>query len=146
MKKQILFFTIASSCLVGYLSIDRMETTNDSTVLVGNEQLINNLDFAWHGSYSGNLPSGNVSNVSDEMEVFIVINEDGTYMLSRSYVNMVNTAVMEEGMADWDENAGILSIEGWLFAVTKEHLLLVDETGRHIEKEDKHPFFLAKQP
>lgn len=142
MKKQILIFTIVSSCLVGYLSIDRKETTNDSNELVANEQLMSDLDFAWHGSYSGHLPS---DDTSDEVEVFIVIHEDGTYMLSRSYANMMNTAVMEEGIAEWDENAGMLSIEGWLFVVTKEYLLLIDETGRYIEKEDKQPFFLAKE-
>ncbi|WP_354623122.1 copper resistance protein NlpE N-terminal domain-containing protein [Psychromonas sp. MME2] len=93
----------------------------------------------WNGIYKGNVPCDDCEGI----ELFVELKQDGTYMLSKSYLGKMSAAVMQEGPIVWDGN--IIAVDDLLFLVGENQLFLVDQQGTRIVDQAGSAYSLHKE-
>jgi uncharacterized lipoprotein NlpE involved in copper resistance len=101
-------------------------------------------DFSWGGEYTGTIPSAN----GFDINVFLKLNPDKTYMLSYSYADMPEHVVNSTGTFSWDECREIitLKIKEWppYYKVGSFKLTILDLNGKFITGNSAKKYVLKK--
>lgn len=128
-------------------SKDSTVSTEISQELKDEHTSKNSLD--WSGIYSGVLPCADCEGIETEL----IINEDGTYKLTTSYMG-VKDSMSEtiEGKFVWQEDGNSIKLEGIaegsrspFFKIEENSVRYLDMEGNKIEGELENFYVLAKE-
>lgn len=104
------------------------------------------LALDWQGVYSGLLPCADCSGIKTE----ITLNEDGSYLILRKYLDKEDKTFEEKGQLQWTEDGGTVVLtnkengQATLFKVGENHLKQLDLDGNPIEGELAEMYILRK--
>lgn len=128
-------------------SKDSTNSTEISQELKDEHTSKNSLD--WSGIYSGVLPCADCEGIETEL----IINEDGTYKLTTSYMG-VKDSMSEtiEGKFVWQEDGNSIKLEGIaegsrspFFKIEENSVRYLDMEGNKIEGELENFYILTKE-
>lgn len=123
------------------------DTTEVSQEFKDEHTAKNSLD--WSGIYSGILPCADCEGIETEL----IINEDGTYSLSTSYIGVENPAAETiKGNFVWKEDGNSIKLEGIeegsrspYYKVEENRVRALDMSGEVITGELEGFYILAKE-
>ncbi len=95
----------------------------------------------WSGIYKGNVPCEDCAVTN----LLLELKSEGQYSLSRSYIDKMSAAVMEEGEIIWSEVGNAIQVGEYRFTVEEHKLSLLDHDGSLKVDIEGNPYVLAKE-
>lgn len=100
----------------------------------------------WNGTYQGVVPCADCEGI----ETSLTLNEDNTYILTKTYLGKDGEAFKEEGSFSWDQTGGVVILEGLTdtpnqFFVAENQIIMLDMNGERIDGDLADMYVLKKQ-
>ncbi|MDG3086285.1 copper resistance protein NlpE N-terminal domain-containing protein [Vibrio hannami] len=140
MRKLVSVVLVGCLALAGCQSTESTSQSEAPVMMDAAHNARNSLD--WFGTYRGQVPCTDCEGT----KLYLELNKDGSYMMSRTYIGKMGIAVMEEGAVIWSNSGTNITIEDMTFWVQENRLLLIDGAGDAITDEKGGNFILSKQP
>lgn len=100
----------------------------------------------WNGTYQGVVPCADCEGI----DTTLTLNQDNTYVLSKTYLGKDGEAFKEEGSFSWDQTGGVVILEGLTdspnqFFVAENQVIMQDMNGETIDGDLADMYRLKKQ-
>ncbi|OOF21034.1 copper resistance protein NlpE [Salinivibrio sp. IB872] len=104
------------------------------------------LSLDWNGTYQGVVPCADCEGI----DTTLTLNQDNTYILSKTYLGKQGEAFKESGTFKWDETGSVVILEGLTdspnhFFVAENQVIMQDMNGETIEGDLAEMYHLKKQ-
>ncbi|OOE92272.1 hypothetical protein BZG76_06895 [Salinivibrio sp. AR647] len=100
----------------------------------------------WNGTYQGVIPCADCEGI----DTTLTLNQDNTYVLSKTYLGKQGEAFKEEGSFSWDQTGSVVILEGLTdspnhFFVAENQVIMQDMNGETIDGDLADMYKLKKQ-
>ncbi|OOF18701.1 hypothetical protein BZJ17_15985 [Salinivibrio sp. IB574] len=112
--------------------------------MVDHHNAKNSLD--WNGTYQGVVPCADCEGI----ETSLTLNDDNTYVLTKTYLGKEGEALKEEGTFTWGDMGTIVTLQGLTdtpnqFFVAENQIIMLDMNGERIDGDLADMYVLKKQ-